>query len=62
MDSAFLFLLLAVFSDFDCSYLLTLSSSCFGLKSSLFMLIELGNGSAISCVAVDLATIVTPHV
>jgi hypothetical protein len=74
MDSAFLFLLLAVFSGFN--YLLSalisskrkrkakrlLSGSSFGFKASLFLVFKFGNFSAISRVVVVLVTIVTPHV
>jgi hypothetical protein len=76
MDSALLLLLLAVFSGFNCSCLLSalissqnekegqrlLSVSGFGFKTILFLLFKFGNISAISSYAVVLVTIVTPHV
>jgi hypothetical protein len=71
-----LFLLLAVFSGFNCllSALISskrkqegqrlLSGSSFGFKASLvvFLLFKFGNCSAISRVVVVFVTIVTPHV
>jgi hypothetical protein len=72
MDSAFLFLLFAVSSGFNCFLSALISSkrkakdffpgSAFGFKASLFLLFKFGNCSAISCFVVVLVTIVTPHV
>jgi hypothetical protein len=74
MDSAFLFLLLAVFSGFNRLLSASISSkmkqegqrhlswSSFDFNLSLFLLFKFGNCSAISRVVVVLDTIVTPHV
>jgi hypothetical protein len=73
MDSAFLFLLLAVSSRFKClEYIdffekerkgqILLSGSSFGFRISLFLLFEFGNGYTFSRVVVVLVTIVSPHV
>jgi hypothetical protein len=68
MDSAFLFLLLAIFSGciniFENEGQRLLSGSRSGFKASLvnFLLLKFGNCSAISRVVVVLVTIVTPHV
>jgi hypothetical protein len=76
VGSAFLFLLLAVFSGFNCllSALISskrkqegqrlLSGSSFGFKENLalFLLFKFGDCSAISSVVVALVTIVTSHV
>jgi hypothetical protein len=71
-----LFVLLAVFSGFNCLFSALISSkrkqegqrlpsgSSFGLKESLvvFLLFKFGDCSAMSRVVVVLVTIVTPHV
>jgi hypothetical protein len=68
-----LFLLLAVFSGFNCLLRALISSknkegqrllswSGLGFKASLFLLFKFGDYSAISRVVVVLITIVTPHV
>jgi hypothetical protein len=76
MDSFFLYLLLAVFSEFNCLLSTFISSkrkqegqrllsgSSFGFKTSLvvFLLFKFGNCSAISRIVVVLVTIVTLHV
>jgi hypothetical protein len=73
-DLSFIFLLLAIFSGFNCLLSALISSkrkrkahilrpgSRFGFKARLFLLFELGNCSAISLVVVVLVIIVTPHV
>jgi hypothetical protein len=71
MDSAFLFLLLAVFSGFNSllSALISLKKRPktsfqvqLWLQSKPFLLFKFGDCSAISCVVVVLVTIVKPHV
>jgi hypothetical protein len=72
MDSAFLFLLLAVFSGFNCLLNALISSKrkakdffpgqSLASKKFFFMLFEFGNCSAISRVVVVLVTILTPHI
>jgi hypothetical protein len=76
MDSAFLITLLTVCSlfrlqlPFECinffkkekEHQRMLSGSSFGFKASLFLMFKFVNCSAISCVVVDLVTIVTSHV
>jgi hypothetical protein len=70
MYSAFLFMLLVVFSGFNCLLSINffekedqrrLYGSSFGFKASVFLLFKFGNFSKISRVVFVFVTIATPH-